>query len=84
MGKTFKSKTRRVSAKKPTGKGKGETIVELLRRKGGATLADLTKATGWQAHSVRGFMSAQIGKNLGLKLESTKHEDGQRIYRIDS
>ena len=39
MGKTSKSKTRRVSAKKPT--GKGETIVELLRRKGGATLAVL-------------------------------------------
>ncbi len=84
MGKTSKSKTRWASAKKNAGKGKGETIVELLRRKGGATLAYLTNATGWQAHSVRGFMSAQIGKNLGLKLESTKHEDGQRIYRIDS
>ena len=72
MAKTTKSKAKKVTAKKTAGNGKGATIVELLRRKEGATLADLTKATGWQPHSVRGFLSAQVGKKLGLKLKSTK------------
>jgi len=38
--------------------------------------------TGWQAHSVRGFLSAAVGKKMGLHLESSKREDGQRVYRI--
>lgn len=84
MAKNPKGKTKKVIAKKSSSKGKGATIIELLRRKEGATLTDLTKATGWQPHSVRGFLSAQVGKKLGLKLESTKRADGQRLYRIDS
>ena len=83
MAKT-KSKAKKVTATKTVSKGKGATIVDLLRRKEGATLSDLTKATGWLPHSVRGFLSAQVGKKLGLKLESTKGEDGQRVYRIES
>ena len=83
MAKTTKSKAKKVTGKK-SGRGKGATIVMLLRRKEGATLADLTKATGWQPHSVRGFLSAHVGKKLGLKLESTKREDGQRVYKIES
>jgi len=83
MARTTKSKAKKVTVKK-TGNGKGAKIVELLRRKEGATLADLTKATGWQPHSVRGFLSAQVGKKLGLKLKSSKAEDGQRVYQIAS
>ena len=84
MAKTSKSKTKKVPGKRTTANGKGATIVDLLRRKEGATLADLTKATGWQPHSVRGFLSAHVGKKLGLQLESSKREDGQRVYRIES
>ena len=84
MAKNPKGKTKKVIGKKSHSNGKGATIIELLRRKEGATLADLTKATGWQPHSVRGFLSAQVGKKLGLKLESTKREDGQRLYQIQS
>jgi len=84
MAKTSKSKTKRVTGKRTAGKGKGATIIELLRRKEGATLAELSKATSWQPHSVRGFLSAQVGKKLGLKLESTKREDGPRVYQIGS
>jgi NitT/TauT family transport system permease protein len=40
------------------------------------------KVTGWQPHSVRGFLSAQAGKKLGLKLVATKCEDGQRVYQV--
>ena len=40
------------------------------------------KATDWQAHSVRGFLSGTIGKKMGLKLESIKREDGERVYNL--
>ena len=53
----------------------------LLRRPDGATLKELRKATGWQAHSVRGFLSG-VSKKMGLKLESTKAEDRERSYSI--
>ena len=72
------------AAKGPREGSKNAQILELLRQPNGATLQDLTAATGWQAHSVRGFLSAVVGKKLGLKLESTKREDGQRVYRVGS
>ena len=84
MAKTSKGKAKKAIVRKTAGNGKGTTIIVLLRRKEGATLAELTKATGWQPHSVRGFLSAQVGKKLGLKLESTKREDGQRVYQVQS
>ena len=61
---------------------KAAKVMDLLKRPGGATLAELMKSTGWQAHSVRGFLSGTVGKKLGLKLESTKAEDGERTYSI--
>ena len=42
------------------------------------------KATGWQAHSVRGFLSGALGKKMGLTVTSTKAEDGERRYSITS
>jgi len=39
-------------------------------------------ATGWQAHSVRGFISGALGKKLRLKIESFKNSRGERAYRI--
>ena len=83
MPKKPKTKAKKVPGAKSSG-GKGATIIELLRRKEGVTLADLTKVTGWQSHSVRGFLSAQVGKKLGLKLVSLKRENGQRYYQIAS
>jgi hypothetical protein len=56
--------------------------VALLKRSGGATLQHLMRATGWQAHSVRGFISGALGKRLKLKIESFKTECGERAYRI--
>jgi hypothetical protein len=40
------------------------------------------KATGWQAHSVRGFLSGALGKKMGLMVTSTKAEDGERRYSV--
>jgi hypothetical protein len=61
---------------------KAAKILDLLKRAEGATLKGLMKATDWQAHSVRGFLSGTIGKKMGLKVVSTKTEDGERIYSI--
>ncbi len=57
-------------------------ILALIQHPEGATLAAIMEATGWQAHSVRGFVSGTLGKKLGLKVESAKREDGQRAYTL--
>jgi hypothetical protein len=56
--------------------------VEVLRRKEGATIADIAKATGWQNHSLRGFLSGTVSKKMGLALDSAKNEAGEWTYRI--
>ena len=57
-------------------------MLELLKRPGGATLKGIMAATGWQAHSVRGFISGTLGKKLGLAVESAKGENGERTYSL--
>jgi hypothetical protein len=59
-------------------------IVDLLKRPEGVTLKELMKATGWQPHSVRGFLSGTVGKKMGIHFESFKGDDQQRAYRIAS
>jgi hypothetical protein len=61
---------------------KAATILDMLKRKDGATLKELMKVSGWQAHSVRGFLSGTVGKKLGLTVTSTKGEDGERTYSV--
>ena len=56
-------------------------IIAMLRTAGGATIEAMTRATGWQQHSVRGFLAAIVRKKLGLILVSTAAE-GRRVYRI--
>jgi len=57
-------------------------LLDLLQRKGGATIAEVMKATGWQAHSVRGAISGALKKKLGLTVDSDKLEGRGRVYRI--
>jgi Protein of unknown function (DUF3489) len=57
-------------------------LVDLLQRKGGATIAEAVKATGWQPHSVRGAISGALKKKLGLAVASDKVEGRGRVYRI--
>jgi hypothetical protein len=61
---------------------KAARILDLLKRPDGTTLAELMKATGWQAHSVRGFLSGTVSKKMGLAVTSTKVEDGERSYSV--
>ena len=61
---------------------KQAVLIDLLRRKDGTTLDEMVAATGWQAHSVRGAMSAALKKKLGLIITSEKTEGRGRVYRI--
>jgi hypothetical protein len=62
---------------------KAERVVELLKGPSGASLRAIMDLTGWQPHSVRGFISSQLGKRMGFQIQSFKR-DGERIYRIRS
>ncbi|MDP2410323.1 MAG: DUF3489 domain-containing protein [Pseudolabrys sp.] len=56
-------------------------ILAMLRSPAGATIDAMMQATGWQQHSVRGFLAGVVRRKLGLTLNSESHEHG-RIYRI--
>ena len=64
------------------GDTKKELVLALLRRKEGATTAEIAKATDWQNHSIRGFISGTLGKKMGLEVQSAKNDSGERTYRI--
>jgi hypothetical protein len=63
-------------------RSKAAKVLDLLRRPDGASLKELMKATGWLAHSVRGFLSGTIAKRMKLNLVSAKSEDGERRYSV--
>ena len=81
-----KAKPVKKVAKKPAGKAtersnKKAEVIAMMKRAKGATLAEIMEATGWQAHTVRGFVSI-LGSKGGEKIESSKSESGERTYRI--
>ena len=69
-------------AKRSRAGSKTATILEMLRRPNGATSQELLKATGWQPHSLRGFINGTLGKKMGLTVESAKAENGEHRYSI--
>jgi len=71
----------RPGQRSPRAESKGAKILELIGRPKGATLAEIVKATDWQKHSIRGFLSTAAKKH-GLKIESTKTEAGDRVYQV--
>jgi hypothetical protein len=82
-----KRNTQAKPAKPSSGPRRGSKtakILALLRRPGGASLQQLQKATDWQAHSVRGFLSGAVKRNMGLSVIAAKLADGTRTYRVSS
>ena len=59
---------------------KQDAVIALLSRPDGATIAAMMEATGWQAHSVLGFLAGVVRRKLALTLRSAK-TDGERVYR---
>jgi Protein of unknown function (DUF3489) len=60
---------------------KNAQIVAMLQDRAGTTIAAIMATTGWQQHSVRGFLAGVVRKKLGLNLVSETGESG-RVYRI--
>ena len=61
---------------------KQSACLTLLTRPNGATIEDLQSATGWQSHSIRGFLAGAVKKKLGLTLVSSKADGDVRRYCV--
>ena len=74
-------KARARKAPKAGRANKKAEVIAMMKRAKGATLAEIMEATGWQKHTVRGFVSL-LGSRGGLKIESSKNASGDRTYRV--
>ena len=63
---------------------KHDRVLELLSQRNGTSIPEMMQATGWQQHSVRGFLAGTVKKKLGFTLTSSKTEGELRLYRIDT
>src|ERR1035438_1055184 len=61
---------------------KKAVVIDLMRRSQGATLPEIMELTGWQALTVRGFVSGTLIKKLGLNVESFRSNEKARTYRV--
>jgi hypothetical protein len=80
-----KSQKAAKGAKSDTGAREGSKaakVLDLLKRSGGVTLKELMKATGWQPHSIRGYLSGTVRKKMKLRVASAKGADGERHYSV--
>ena len=82
-----KSKLRRKNgarSNKPTARvgTKKAHIIRLLERPNGVTVAEIMRATDWQPHTVRGFISRALVHDLGLQVARFKREKGRLAYRL--
>ena len=80
-GKPTRQPITNPKTKKPNRVSKQSRVIAMLQSPTGATIAAMMKATGWQQHSVRGFLAGVVRKRLKLKLGSTLVDD-KRVYRL--
>jgi hypothetical protein len=73
----------RGAATQPRPESKGAKVLQLIGRAKGATLAEIVKVTGWQKHTIRGFVSI-ASKKHAINIESAKNEAGERVYSISN
>ena len=78
-GKLDKTRAKK-AASPPARETKTQACLDLLAQPSGATIPEMQTVTGWQRHSVRGFLAGTVKKKLGLDLSSSKEERG-RVYR---
>jgi len=78
------SKAKPPKPKRKPRDSKQAKLIELLKRDGGATLAQIIEATGWQPHAVRGAISGALKKKLGYTIVLRKLDNGERVYRIEA
>ena len=76
-----KAPAKATSDKASEGSNKKAAVIALMVRAKGATLAEIMEATGWQKHTVRGFVSI-LGSKGGHTIESSKNSAGERTYKI--
>jgi hypothetical protein len=81
--KTARTAPAGTTAPTPREHTKQATMIAMLQRKNGATIAEIVEATGWQPHTVRGAFAGALKKKLGLNIVSKKDEKRGRVYRID-
>ena len=74
--------TQQAEPPEPNHGSKQANVIAMLRLSAGTSISAMMNATGWQPHSVRGFLAGVVRKKLRLNLTSEKLDDGQRIYRI--
>lgn len=78
IAKNKTSRKRRTVAREHT---KTAKVIALLHQANGASLKSIMRATAWQAHTVRGFISRQLGKKMGLRVHSFQR-DGEHVYSL--
>jgi len=90
MARAPKSKSKARSATEPATAGKQElgtgskaaAVIALLKNKRGVTIPEMMEVTGWQSHSVRGFLAGSLRKRHGLEVTSEKRSGEERRYRL--
>ena len=80
-GKPARPAAGKPKSKKADPGSKQSRVIAMLQSPSGTTISAMMKVTGWQQHSVRGFLAGVVRKRLKLKL-SSKKVDGNRVYQI--
>lgn len=80
--KAKKGKVKEKPAPSTRANSKQAQLIEMLKRRDGATIEEIVKKFDWQAHTVRGAIAGALKKKLGLKVDSEKVEGRGRVYRI--